>query len=478
MSNSEQVTPDEKKKKKEFPHSNVIIFGLIVLMAVLTWIIPAGTYQRHAITMPDGGSRTVVDPDSFTVAESNPSKPFDIFKAFPTGLAEAQSIVFFIFLVGGSFAIINDTGAIEAGITKVTLALKGKEKLLIPLIVFIFSLGGTTIGMAEECIVFIPIGIALARAVGYDAIVGMGMVSLGAAAGFTSGLMNPFTLGVAQGIAELPYMSGWELRIIVMICTLILVIWYLTRYANKVKNDPTKSIVYALEQEEKDQVIDLSNVKKMTTRHMLVLISFGLGMCLLVFGVFKYGWYITEIAACFLAMGILGGILGGMSANDISKSFVTGAKDVTAGALVVGLARGLLVIMADAGILDTIVHGLAQVISSLPRAVSAIGMLLVQSLLNFIIPSGSGLAATTMPIMSPLSDVVGITRQTAVLAYQFGDGITNSLVPTSGVLLANLTLAKIKYEDWFKFIWPLMAIWTAMGAVFMIIATMINYGPF
>ena len=402
----------------------------------------------------------------------------DILKAFPKGLAAAQSIVFFIFIVGGSFNIVNQTGAIEAGISKVALSLKGKEKLMIPIIVFVFSLGGSTIGMAEEAIVFVPIGVALARALGYDAVTGMAMVSLGAAAGFTSGFMNPFTVGVAQGIAELPLFSGIGLRIIIWICTLILVIGYIYRYANKVKADVKNSYVYELEMQEKDMAIDLSNVRKMTKRDTAVLVIFVVGMAILIFGVFKYGWYITEIAAIFLAIGIFSGIAAAMPIDDIAKHFILGAKDMTMGALVVGLARGILVVMEGSLIIDTIIYGLASAISALPKAISAIGMLLVQSFLNLIIPSGSGLAATTMPIMAPLSDVIGVTRQTAVLGYQFGDGITNSIVPTSGVLLANLSIAKIKYEEWVKFVAPLMILWTVMGCIFMIIAVVINYGPF
>lgn len=402
----------------------------------------------------------------------------DILKAFPKGLAAAQSIVFFIFIVGGSFNIVNQTGAIEAGISKVALSLKGKEKLMIPIIVFVFSLGGSTIGMAEEAIVFVPIGVALARALGYDAVTGMAMVSLGAAAGFTSGFMNPFTVGVAQGIAELPLFSGIGLRIIIWICTLILVIGYIYRYANKVKADVKNSYVYELEMQEKDMAIDLSNVRKMTKRDTAVLLIFVVGMAILIFGVFKYGWYITEIAAIFLAIGIFSGIAAAMPIDDIAKHFILGAKDMTMGALVVGLARGILVVMEGSLIIDTIIYGLASAISALPKAISAIGMLLVQTFLNLIIPSGSGLAATTMPIMAPLSDVIGVTRQTAVLGYQFGDGITNSIVPTSGVLLANLSIAKIKYEEWVKFVAPLMILWTVMGCIFMIIAVVINYGPF
>lgn len=463
-----------KKKKGKVPHTYVILFAMIILIAILTYVIPAGQYQK----VESSTGRMIVDPASYQQIESAPAKLFDVLKAFPKGLAAAQSIVFFIFIVGGSFNVINQTGAIEAGISKVALSLKGKEKLLIPIIVFIFSLGGATIGMAEEAIVFVPIGIALSRALGYDAIVGMSIVALGAAAGFTSGFMNPFTVGVAQSIAELPMFSGIALRLVIWVCTLVLIIVYISRYANKVKADPTKSLVYELELEEKDHAIDLDNVKQMTSKHTGVLLVFLIGMGILIFGVFKFGWYITEIAAIFLAMGIVGGLVGGMNLDEIAKDFIAGAKDMTTGALVVGLARGILVIMEGSMIIDTIVFGMASVVSSLPKSVSAVGMLLVQSFLNFFIPSGSGQAATTMPIMAPLSEVIGLTRQTSVLAYQFGDGISNSIIPTSGVLLANLSVAKIKYEVWVKYVAPLMGLWTLMAAVFMVISVLINYGPF
>ncbi len=463
----------KEKKKSRVPHSYVILFAMIIIMAILTYVIPAGQFERV-----DVGGRTVVDPSSYSSVESNPATIFDVFKAVPKGLGAAQSIVFFIFIVGGSFNIITQTGAIEAGISKIAVSLKGKEKLLIPLIVFIFSIGGGTIGMAEEAIVFVPIGIALSRALGYDAVVGMAIVSLGAAVGFTSGFMNPFTVGVAQGIAEIPLFTGIGLRLVIWVASLVLVIAYIYRYANKVKTNPELSIVYELEQEEKDHIIDLSNVMEMTKKHVMVLLVFVLGMALLIFGVFKYGWYITEIAAIFIAMGIIAGLVGGMDVNEIAKEFILGAKEMTTGAIVVGVARGMLVIMESGLILDSIVNGLASAITMLPKSISAVGMLIVQSFINFFIPSGSGQAATTMPIMTPLADVIGLTRQTAVLAYQFGDGISNSIIPTSGVLLANLSVAKIKYDSWVKFVWPLILLWTLMAAVFMVIATAISYGPF
>lgn len=465
---------DTKIKKSRIPDPYVLLFALIIVMALLTYIIPSGQYQQ--VETPDG--RMVVDPDSFAYVEPNHTDVFDVLKAFPMGLGAAQSIIFFIFIIGGSFNIVNQTGAIIAGIGRLTLSLKGKEHLMIPIVVFVFSVGGATIGMSEELIIFVPIGITLSRALGYDAIVGTSIVLMGAVAGFTSGFINPFTVGVAQGIAGLPLFSGIELRIVIWLTTVVLVSVYISVYAKKVKSNPKASFIYDIEHKEKDTSLELTDLTTLNKKQVIVLLVFAMGMIILLLGVFKYEWYLTEISAIFLAIGIVSGLLYGMKLNDLAGSFIEGAKDIAYGALIVGMARGILVIMQDAMILDTIVHGLASAISSFPKAVCALGMLLVQTVLNFIITSGSGLAATTMPIMSPLADVLGITRQTAVLAYQFGDGITNYIAPTSGILMANLALAKIPYEKWVKFIWPLIALWTILGALFVVYASITNYGPF
>lgn len=472
MSMSVKAQP---QKKFKVPHTYVILFTVIVIMAILTYIIPAGEFER--VEDPNTG-RTVVDPDSFHEVEQNPTHVFDLFKSVPNGMKDAESIVFFIFIVGGSFQIITATGAIEGGISKIALKLQGRERLMIPIFLLLFSLAGATFGMAEEAIVFVPIGIALARALGYDAITGTAMITLGAACGFTSGFMNPFTVGVAQGIAELPLFSGIALRFVILGVMLIITTIYLMRYAEKVKKDPSKSIVRELEEREKHTIIDLSNVPKLEKHHYLVLLTIVGGFSFIIYGVFKNGWYITEIGAAFLAMGILGGFLGKLGPSKIAEHFVIGAKSIVFGALVVGVARGILIVMQDGMIIDTIINGLASAIQNLPNAISAVGMFFVQVVINFFIPSGSGQAAATMPIMTPLADIIGITRQTAVMAYQFGDGFTNSIIPTSAALMGVLSIAKINYEKWVKFLWPLMLIWIATGAVFLVIANAISYGPF
>lgn len=465
----------EKKKKLAFPHTFVILVFIIALMSVCTHIIPAGSYER---VYNEAADRSVVDPDSFTYVDPSPVSFFDFLHAIPNGMVEVSNIMVFILVVGGAFNIITQTGAMENGIRKLAFKLQGHEKLIIPLMMFVFSLGGATFGMSEETIIFIPIGIALARALGYDAIVGMGMVTLGAAVGFSSGFMNPFNVGVAQDIAELPTYSGMGLRIAVWLVMLVAVPLAILRYANRVKEDPAVSYVYDLEMAQKDsKAIEIEDAE-LSKRDILVLLTVAAGLVIIVYGVMAQGWGVLDIAAVFLGMGILGGILGGTSPNQMARDFVHGAQDIAMGAIICGIARGILVVMSEGMILDTIVHALATLISGLPKTVAAEGMLAVQCVINFFIPSGSGQASTTMPIMTPLADILGLTRQTAVLAFQFGDGFTNAIIPTHGTLCASLGVAGIPFNKWFKFALPVVAVELVICAVFIAIAAAINYGPF
>jgi uncharacterized ion transporter superfamily protein YfcC len=469
------MTTKNVNKRMKVPHTYVILFAVIIIMAMLTYVIPAGEFDR--VEDPITG-RSVVDPDSFHQVDSNPTTPFELFQTIPKGLKAAGSIVFFIFIVGGAFQIITATGAIEAGIGKVAVKLQGKEKLMIPMFLLLFSIAGGTIGMAEEAIVFVPIGIALARALGYDAITGTAMITLGAACGFTSGFMNPFTVGVAQGISELPLFSGIEFRLVILVVMLVITSWYLMKYGRKIKDDPSLSIVKELEERESHMKISLDDLPVMERQHVLVLLAVVAGFAAIIYGVFKNGWYFTEIGSAFLAVGVISGFLGKMGPSKIAEEFVVGARSLVFGALVVGVARGILVVMQDGRIVDSIINGMATAISTLPKSISVLGMYVVQIVINFFIPSGSGQAAATIPIMAPLADLIGVNRQIAVTAYQFGDGFTNSIIPTSAALMGVLSVAKISFEKWVKFLWPLMLIWLVTGAVFLIVANMINYGPF
>lgn len=461
-------------KKFKFPHTYVIIFGAIILMAICTYIVPSGVYEM----VEDAATGTMlVDPNSYHTIKQTPVGFFDVFLTIPKGMIKTADIIFFIFIVGGAFGIIQGTGAIEAGIGNMVEKLKGKEKLLIPVIITVFSLGGATIGMFEETIIFVPIGIVLARALGYDAITGVAMVYLGAMAGFNAGFLNPFTVGVAQEIAGLPIFSGIWLRLINFVLFTGTTILYTCKYAEKIKRDPKLSLVAELEMENK-QSINLNTLPELTKKHGLVILVVVLGFIMLAFGVIIYDWYIIELAAIFFAIGILSGLVGGSSVNKVADDFIDGAQSLTYAALIVGFARGILLVMEDGHIIDTFVHGLAGMVSNLPSTIAALAMYFVQIVINTFIPSGSGQAAATMPIMVPLSDIVGITRQTAVLAFEFGNGFTNSVIPTSAALMAVLSIAEIPFQKWIKWIGRLMMCWIILGAILIMISVKINYGPF
>lgn len=468
---AETIAP---KKKTRVPHTYVILFSIILLAAIGTYVLPPGVYNR---AKDERTGRTLVDPASYHQVERTPVTPFGVFQAIPKGMGAASEIVFFIFICGGVFTALQATGAIDCGLSRAILALKGKEKLLIPVTMFLFSLLGATMGMSEEVIVFIPIGVALAHAIGFDDIVAVSMLSTGAAIGFCSGVANPFTVGVAQSIAELPLFSGAQFRIVGYVLLYVSAVAYTVRYANMVKNDPTKSYMYGVEKQGEHEIKSLDNVD-FTGTHKLVLLVILAFFAFMLYGVMYKGYYILELSTIFLAMGVIGSLVGKLSPSEIAKQFVRGCADITFGALVVGISRAILVVMQEGQIIDTVINYLALVVGKLPGGLAAIGMFWVQSIINFFIPSGSGQAATTMPIMTPLADMVGVTRQTAVMAFHYGDGFSNSIIPTSASLMGVLAMAKVPYEKWFKFIWPLMVIWTVIGSVMCFIAAVIKLGPF
>ncbi|MBS4535771.1 YfcC family protein [Clostridium sp. D2Q-14] len=461
-------------KKFRLPHTYALLFFIIIFAAILTYVVPAGEFDREED--PDT-ERIFVVPESFHKVESNPVGPFDLFKAIPQGMESAGYIIFFVLMIGGSFGILQSTGAIDAGIGKAVIAMKGKEKLIIPVVMFIFSLAGAMLGSAEEMLPFYPIVISLALALGFDSVTGTAMVLLGAGAGFAGAFLNPFTVGIAQGIAGLPLFSGIEFRLIVYAAILGVTIIYVYRYASKIQKKPELSPTY--EQDKiKQENLNIDNLPEFNTRHKLVLGILVVGMGILAFGVIKLEFYITELTATFLIIGILAGIAGGLGINEIGEEFVNGAKELVYGALVIGLATSIMVVLEEGRILDTIINGMATLVQGLPSTLSGIGMFLVQSLMNIFVPSGSGQAAVSMPIMAPMSDVVGITRQTSVLAFQLGDGFSNVISPTSGYFMAAIAIGGITWEKWAKWMLPLFLIWTAIGAVFVALSVIINYGPF
>lgn len=472
----ESTVKEEKSKVAKFkvPHTYVILFTVIVLATIATYLLPAGLYER---VQDAATGRTVVDVQSFHYVDKTPVGLFNMFKAIPLAMQRAAQVVFFVFIIGASFTMIKATGALDAGIARVIIKLKHRDKVVIPVVMFLFSIMGFTFGAAEEVIPFVPIAIALSRGFGYDDIVGVAMVSTGACIGFAGGMLNPFTVGIAHGIAQLPLYSGLAFRTVGYAIFYVMAVWYVMRYAAKVKADPTKSVTYDLTQDRGDGEQEFE-MPEFTGRHKAVLVTVAIGFAIMVYSIIKEGWYINEISALFILMAIVASIIGGMNTNKMAVSFIQGAKDIVPGALVVGIARTILVVMEQGQIMDTVIYGLASGVQSLPVQITSVGMFFVQSVINFFIPSGSGQAATTMPIMIPLADVIGITRQTAVLAYQYGDAFSNQIIPTAGSLLGILGLANVPYDRWLKYNWKLVMYWSIAGAVLVFVAATIKLGPF
>lgn len=464
MSNApivENIKPGKPKKKFEFPHVFVILFTLIIVMALLTYVIPAGEYDRE---VTDEGETVVIDGTYHTV-QSSPVGFLGIFQAVHKGMVEGAGIIFFILIVGGAFGILNATKAIESGLGSVSSKMVGKEIYIIPVVMILFALGGGTFGMSEETIPFILILVPLAIKMGFDSLVGTAMVLVGVYAGFTAAFMNPFTVGVAQGIAELPLFSGMGIRIIAWFIFVIISVAYVMIYANKVKKNPESSIMYKVDKQRDIDGSGQTQLQSLTTRQYIIIGTLIVTIIGLAIGVTRFDWYITEIAGLFLLMGILVGFIGKLKINQIAESFVKGSEELVVGGLVVGLAYGILVVLQDSSTIDTILFTVSNLVGQLPTSFSAMGMYITQSFLNIIVPSGSGQAALTMPIMTPLADLTGVSRQTAVFAFQLGDGISNAITPTAGVLMAALAIAKIPWVKWIRWIWPLIVIQYVVGAI-------------
>lgn len=466
---------DKPNRKFKMPHSYVILFMVILFVSVLTYIIPAGELARYAD--PETGT-TLVDPNSFTYLDSQPVSFIGIFQSIIQGMEQSSTIIFFVLIIGASFGMIQSTGAVEAGISRLVELLEGKERIVIPIIAFLFSLAGAMLGTAEELLPFYPIIISLALALGYDRIIGTSLILLGAGAGFAGGFLNPFTVGIAQQISGLPLFSGMTFRLVLYFVILTITILYIMRYAEKVRQDPTKSILYDPNQSDDADYVKHSEEIEFTTRHKLILLIFSMGMIYIVYGVIRLDFYIQELSASFLLIGILSGLVGNLGVNGVADAFVDGAKEMVYGALIIGVASTVLVIMESSSILDTVIYNLSLLLEGYSTMLSGIGMFIVQTVLEFFVPSGSAQAAVSMPIMAPLADVLGLTRQTSVLAFQLGDSLSNVISPTSGYFMAALAIGGIKWNDWVKWFWPLFLIWNVLAILFMIAAVLIGYGPF
>ena len=462
------------KKKFVFPNTYVIIILMMIVAVLLTWIIPSGEFER---VKDEVSKQSIIIPGTFKYIENNPISFLQIPVYIMKGLAKASDIVFLVIIVGGAFNIIIETGMFQSFAGRLTKVFSNKEVLIIPAFYTIFALDCTTMGV-NTFIGFAPIAVIIARSIGYDAIVGVSMVALGGAIGFSTGTFNPFTTGVAQSIAGLPIFSGVGYRFICLVAFLIVTNIYIIWYAKKVKANPEASVVYEMEQENKKVEVSEKQHDKIEGRHYLVLLIVIACFVLLVYGSQNWKWKLQENAAMFLWMGVLSGFAYGFGPSKIAEEFTKGAKKLVYGALMIGMANGISLILADGKILDTTVQYLGGLLVVLPSHAQAAGMFLMQLLINGLITSGSGQAAATMPIMLPVADIIGMTKQTAVLAFNFGDGLSNYILPTSSALMGFIAMVGISYSNWMKFMWRLFLIWTVVGAVLVIVANSINYGPF
>ena len=451
--------------KKRFPDVLTLLTVFMVLFTILTWIVPAGEFERQQFK-----NKQVVVAGTYHVVDQNAQGVMEFLTAPIKGFVAAADIIGFVFLVAGAFGIVAKTGAIEAFLEKVIAF--GVERpqfkmMILPLLISLFSLGGATFGMSEEVLVFVMLTIPLAHALGYDTVVGVAIPFVGAGAGFAGAFINPFTVGIAQGIAELPPGSGFNYRLVCWTVFTLTAILFICRYAAMIAKDPGKSLV--IDTPSKWDHTQEQETLELTSRRIGVLLVLAGALALLVFGVQQWGWYIEEIAGLFVGMGLLSSLIGRLSAHDTVKAFTQGAADVVMAALIIGFSRGLLVIAEQGAIIDPILNSMAGLAQGLAPAASVIVMFIFQSFLNFFVPSGSGQAALTMPLMAPLSDLLHLERPVAVLAFQFGDGISNLVIPTSGVTMGLLELAGIPYDRWFKFCFPLVLILSAVACVLLVL---------
>lgn len=466
-----------KKAPKELPHIFVILFVVLVLTTIATYIIPAGSYTR---VMDEAIKRMVIDPNSFKYIPQTPVSLFNMFVAIELGLIDAASITFLIFSAFSCLFLLEKTGAIDACIALMVKKTEANPKAATALIIVLMSLlsiwGSTGTLSYEEIIAFSPIFVALAMALGYDALVGVGISVIPVGMGFASATVNPFTIGVAQTIAELPVFSGLGYRALILVVMTAFSVSYVLLYAFKIKKDPRKSLVYGLDFSSLS--IDSERMgTAFTTQRKLSMLTLFIGVCAMGYGLIFMKWYINQVAAIFMIVSIVVGIINKWSANKIASTLCEGLSKGVLAAMIVGVARGILMVITQGNILDTIIHWCVGALQGLSLYASAVGMLIFQTFLNFLIPSGSGQAAVSMPIITPIADLIGMQRQIAVLIFQFGDGFSNLLWPT-GFMVIVCAMIGIPLSKYYKWIFPFFIMCFLLQIAFVWGAIAINYGPF
>ncbi|OLS03304.1 YfcC family protein [Tissierella creatinophila] len=472
-----------EKKKFSMPTAYTILIGLIVVVALLTWIVPAGQYETTEI---DGDQVPI--SGTYEQIERTPQNLFDVIKAPATGFQDAVDVALFILIVGGFLGVVMKTGAIDAGISRVTHILKGREKIMIPILMVLFGIGGTTYGMAEETIAFYPLLIPIFVAAGYDTVTAVAVIMLGAGAGVLASTVNPFATGIASGFADVSLGQGILLRIVMLVIIETAAILYVIRYAERVRKDPTKSLTYSTREEDRKFFLsskgtDGNDFPELTGRGKIILVLFAITFLVMIYGVIPFAdmgitflptlnWWFTELGSLFLIMAIIIGIVGGLGEKDLVGSFVDGAMDLLGVAFIVGISRGITVVMNAGNITATILNLGEKTLASTGNIAFTLLTYLFYIPMSFLIPSTSGLATLSMPIMAPLGDFAGVTRDVVITAYQSASGLVNLITPTSAVVMGGIAIGRISYDKWVKFVLKFLAIIFVISIISLIVGAL------
>ena len=453
--------PAAEKPGFRFPSAFTILFALIILVAVLTWIIPAGQYARvpsEALgkDIPVAGSYAPTDP--------NPQGVFDVILAPIAGFynpdsyaANAIDVALFVLIIGGFIGVVTSTGAIDAGIGRAMVRLKGRENWLIPFLMALFAMGGTTYGMAEETLAFYVLLIPVMIAAGYDAVVAVAVILLGAGVGVLGSTINAFSTVIASDAAGVTFADGLLLRLIILAVCWLVTVAFVMRYAARVKADPSKSLVFDKKAANEAHFLGAKAVQsEFTGLHQIVLILFALTFAVMIWGVSSQGWWMAQMSGLFLVAAIFIGIIARLGEARLVETFLTGARDLLGVALIIGLARGIVVVM-DAGLItDTILHSAETSVAGLPKVAFINVIYWIEVGMSFLVPSTSGLAVLSMPILAPVADFAGVKRELVVTAFATASGVVNLITPTSAVVMGGLAIGRVPYERWLRFIWPLL----------------------
>ncbi|MCI9538637.1 MAG: YfcC family protein [Eubacterium sp.] len=463
----------EKKFKLHMPHVLTLIFFLIIVVAVLTWILPSGEFER-TIMETSTGERSVAVDGTYHTTEKILEDGTDlrqgisqILMAPGRGIQLAIEVLAFVFIIGGVFQIMAKTNALNMGIQKIVKKLGKKEILIIPILMLLFGLGGSTFGMSDELVPFYLLIMPVMFAMGYDSMTTFMTVCLSATVGYAASTINPFSVLVAQGIAGIQGNPQLVFRMIQWVIMMAVVIAFVTWRAMKIKKDPEKSITYQDDiAKKKEMASEIDFEQDITLRQKLVLATFVIGMVLVVVGLVKFGWYMNELSMCFFGMGILMGVFGGLNEKGIAEEFITGVKDIAFAAMVIGFCSGIMVIAQDGMIIDTILNALSNMIANSNNALFVGVMYVVQTILTLLVPSSSGLAALSMPVMAPLCDLHGVNPEAAVTVLQYANQLTNLMSPVAGTTVAGLAICRISFGQWWKTIWKVFLIMTVLAIVF------------